>query len=122
MYQGLTLVMLRLPPSRVVLMRPPLVHRLAFVIVPLVLIGAVSLAVVFGEKGVLRQHELRSELREANERLQRIELRNQRLLREIHAIEQDRVVVERVVAEELGWAAAGTTLYHFNDTARPEAK
>ena len=97
-------------------MHPSFLQRLAFVVVPTVLVGALAATVVWGEKGVVRYVELRSELRHANTRLRAIERENQHLLREIHALERDRVVVERVVADELGWAPDGATLYRFDDS------
>lgn len=102
-------------------MRPSLLQRLAFVLLPALLLASLAFVLTVGEKGILRRMELSAELRQANADLQELELRNQRLLREIHAIERDRVIVERVVAEELGWASPGTTLYRFDDPGLSES-
>lgn len=93
----------------------PNVQVLLLSAVSALLVAFMAGAVVWGEKGVLRFMELKSELRTANTDLRSIELENQRLLRTLHTLEDDRIVVERVVAEDLGWATEGTTLYHFDD-------
>jgi cell division protein FtsB len=100
-------------------LRPPLVHRVLFALLPAALLSGLFATVVWGEKGLIRHAELRTELRDANNALRHLERKNQRLLRELHALDEDRIVVERVVAEDLGWASAGTTLYHFSEPHRP---
>jgi cell division protein FtsB len=89
------------------------------VVVPAAVVVVLAATVAWGEKGVVRLVELRVELREANAQLRAIERKNQRLIRDIHALEQDRTAVERVVAEELGWATPQTTLYRFAESGAP---
>lgn len=106
---------LRLPRSAT----PAFLQRLALVVVPGVVVVVLAATVAWGEKGVMRLVELRVELRDANAQLRAIERKNQRLIRDLHALEQDRTAVERVVAEELGWATSESTLYRFAESEAP---
>ena len=63
--------------------------------------------------------ELQTELREANRSLRDLDRQNQHLLRELHALEVDPVMIERVVVDDLGWASEGTTLYAFDEPTEP---
>ena len=69
--------------------------------------------IIWGDNGLLRQHELRHELSEANEDLRELQRANQSLLRYLRAMEQDPVVMERVAAEELGMSTSGARIYRF---------
>lgn len=95
-------------------MRPRLVHRILLAVLPALVIGAVVVAAIWGDNGLLRRDELAEELSTANQELSEIQRENQRLLRELHLLEEDPVAAERAVAEELGWSTEGTTLYRFD--------
>jgi cell division protein FtsB len=73
---------------------------------------------VFGESGLLRRDALVQELEGATGELAAIERANQRLLLELAALERDPLAVERAIADEIGYARAGATLYHFVDSER----
>lgn len=94
-------------------MRPRLVHRIVLAVLPALVIGAVVITAIWGDNGLLRREELSDELREANAELSDLQRENQRMLRELHALEEDPVAAERAVAEELGWASEHTTVYRF---------
>lgn len=97
-------------------MRPPrLVHRILLAVLPALVIGAVVIVAIWGDNGLLRREDLSEELEQANSDLLELQRDNQRLLRELHLLEEDPVAAERAVAEELGWATEGTTLYRFDD-------
>ena len=64
---------------------------------------------------MVARHALRADVRSANADLARIELENQRLMRDLAVGERDPVVLERMVAEELGWAQRDATIYRFTD-------
>lgn len=98
-------------------MRPRLVHRILLAVLPALVIGAVVVTAIWGDNGLLRRDELAAELKSANAELSAIQKENQRLLRELHLLEEDPVAAERAVADELGWATEGTTLYRFDDAA-----
>lgn len=89
-------------------------------VLPAFVIGAVVLSAIWGDNGLIRRLELRAELEQANTDLVQTQRDNQRLLRELHLLEDDPVAIERVVAEELEWAKDGTRIYVFPD-AEPEA-
>lgn len=94
-------------------MLPPLTRRLLFAGLPTLLIATVAVTTIWGEHGLLQRHALERRLEAANVELATVERENQRLLRELSLMERDPVVLERVVAEELGRAREGSTLYRF---------
>jgi len=99
--------------------RPNILSRLLIVVVPAVGLLVLAAHIAWGERGSFRMLELRTELREANRSLHELDRQNQRLLRELHALDNDPVIIERVVADDLGWAPAGTTLYAFDESTGP---
>lgn len=94
-------------------MRPDLFQRVVLAVLPAALLGGIAASAVWGDNGLLERHRLRGELRDANAELARIERENDRLLRELTLGEQDEVVLERMVAEELGWGRDDATIYRF---------
>lgn len=99
---------------------PSFVQRALLVFVPAAILLLVAVSAVWGEAGLLSRHELRARLAQEKENLARIERDNQRLLSELLWLDRDPVLLERAVAEELGWAREGTTLYRFSpDTDSP---
>lgn len=99
-------------------MHPRLVHRVLLAVLPAVALGATAVTTVWGENGLLRRQELSAELRQANHDLSKLQADNQRMLRALHLLEADPVAMERAVAEELGWAKPGTTLYRFEPVSQ----
>lgn len=92
-------------------MRTSLFQRLLLSAVPALVLVAVVVSSIWGQHGLLRRRELRAERYQGNQRLAAIQRENDALLREIKAMERDPVVMERIIARELGWARPGTTLY-----------
>jgi cell division protein FtsB len=92
---------------------PSLLQRALLVFVPAAILLVVAVSAVWGEAGILSRHELRDRLAREKTELARIERDNQRLLSELLWLDRDPVLLERAVAEELGWAREGTTLYRF---------
>ena len=90
-------------------------HRILLTVLPALVIIAAVVVAIWGDNGALRREELMGELRQANGELSELQRENQRLLRELHTLEEDPVAAERAVAEELGWATEGTVLYRFDD-------
>ena len=68
---------------------------------------------MFGDNGMNVRWRLDQDLRVQNEALASVERDNQRLLRELNLADRDPVILERMVAEELGWGQEGATLYRF---------
>ena len=91
----------------------PLLQRVLLALLPALVIASLAASAIWGESGLLARHQLRGRLVEANQDLASVERENQRLLRRLRLMEQDPVLLERVVAEELGWGREGTTLYRF---------
>lgn len=94
-------------------------QRTLLALLPAVVLASIAASAVWGESGLLARHGLRQRLDRANADLATLDRENQRLVREIKGIDEDPLVLERLVAEELGWAREGTTLYRF-DVAPPE--
>ena len=82
------------------------------------ILSALAASAVWGESGLLARRLLADQLEHSNAELAAIDRENQRLLRQLRLMEQDPAVLERLVAEELGWAREGTTLSRVDDTDR----
>lgn len=89
-------------------------QRALLALLPALVIASLAASAVWGESGLLARHKLASRLDVANAELAEIDRENQKLLRDL-SVEEDPVVMERLVAEELGWARKGTVLYRFDD-------
>ena len=90
-----------------------LLHRIVLAILPALLLAGILVAAVFGDNGMNVRWRLGQDLRVHNEALASVERDNQRLLRELNLADRDPVIIERMVAEELGWGQEGATLYRF---------
>ncbi len=93
----------------------PVLQRVLYAVLPLVLIGSVVASTVLGEHGLIARHRLRGRLAAAHEQLAAIERENQRLIYELKGMDRDPVVLERAIAEELTWGQANAVIYRFND-------
>lgn len=96
-------------------LRNELFQRVVFALVPAAVLFTVAASAVWGDNGLIARHQLKGELREANAELARVERENQRLLRDLTISDRDPVVLERMVADELGWGHEDATLYRFDD-------
>ena len=81
-----------------------------------VLIG-IALSAIWGENGLMEWRRLEQARVEASDQLAAIQRDNQRKQREIHLMMSDRVVMERLIADQLGWAREGSTLIKFEGTS-----
>lgn len=97
------------------LLTPHLPLRLIFNVLPAVLIIGSFVYVVWGDNGVLVRHQLSQQLDQAQDDLARLDGENRRLLRDMRAMHEDPVVVERLVADELGWGRDGDVIVRFDD-------
>jgi cell division protein FtsB len=98
----------------------PRFHRVLLSLFPALILALVAVAAVWGDNGVLARHSLQLDLEREKGDLAKIDRDNARLLRELDIEGGDRVLVERAVAEEIGWASEGTTIYRFDDApSRP---
>lgn len=90
-------------------------QRALLALLPAMIIAGLAASAVWGESGLLARHQLETRLDRANDELATLERENQRLLRDLRLMDQDPVVLERMVAEELGWGREGATLFRFDD-------
>lgn len=88
-------------------------------ILPAALLAAVASTVIWGENGLLVRHQLVAQHQEAQLELARLDRANERLLRDLRAMERDPVVLERLVADELHWGRPGDVLVRFDGEGRP---
>lgn len=98
----------------------PLLRRLLLTGIPALLVASVAFSTIWGEHGLLRHLQLERELAHANAHLAAVERHNQRLELEIHQMDEDPVVIERIAADELTWAEPGSILYRFDDASIPD--
>jgi cell division protein FtsB len=94
---------------------PSLSRRLLLTGLPALLVALVVVSTVWGEHGLVRRYQLHKQLEHANDRLAATERENQRLLRELTIMDEDPVVLERIVADELAWGPEGSVLYRFQE-------
>lgn len=100
-------------------MASPLLRRLLLALLPTILIVSAGISTIWGDNGLLASQRLAEELVEANAQLAAIERENQRMLRELQHME-DPVILERMVAEELGWGRPEATIIRF-ERQEPDA-
>ena len=93
-----------------------LLQRVVLALVPALVIASLAASAIWGESGLLVRPPRGPRLATANDELAAVDRENQRLLRELRLMEQDPVLLERVVAEELGWGREGAVLYRFDET------
>lgn len=101
-------------------MRATFLHRLVLALLPASIVSFVGVSVIWGDSGLLARHRLADELQRANGELAALDRENQRLIRELQLMEQDPLVLERLVAEELGWGRSDAVIVRFDDADGPD--
>jgi cell division protein FtsB len=86
-------------------------------VIPAALLVAVAASALWGDSGLLARHALEADLRDANAQLADVERENQRLVRELVILDREPKAVEREVADQIGWARPGSTVYRFQPSA-----
>lgn len=66
---------------------------------------------LFSNKGIIQRISLESEKKAADERLKSITTENQRLLKEMKALDNDPRAIERIAREKYGRIKQGETVY-----------
>ncbi len=94
---------------------PSLLQRALLALLPALILVSVAVSAVWGDNGLLARAALRADLAKANAELASVERDNEHLLRELHRMDEDPLVRERMVAEELGWGRAEARIYRFED-------
>lgn len=95
-------------------MSPQAPRRLFFAVIPALIMVLVGLSTVFGSEGLIRHQDLQEQVQAAKDDLAEVERQNQVLIYDLSTMERDPVAVERAVADELGYAKEGSTLYRFD--------
>ena len=102
--------------------RTPLLHRVVLSLLPAMVLVGMAVSAIWGDSGLLARAHLRARLTAANDGVAELDRDNQRILHILSSMDRDPLVVERMVAEELGWAREGSTVYRFDaptDAAAP---
>lgn len=94
-------------------MPAPALRRLLLAALPALAMLGVGLSTLFGPGGLIRYQSLQDELTDATDDLAALERDNQALILQLSTLESDPVAIERAVADELGYARQGSTLYRF---------
>lgn len=84
-------------------------------VVPSLLVVSLVVLTIWGDGGMLEYYDLKAVVEERKDAWAEVERDNMRLMHELKRLESDPVNLERIVAEELGWARSGATLYYFED-------
>ncbi len=100
--------------------RAPLALRsLLLSVVPAALLVGLASAAVWGDGGYMARERLRAQLEASNAELAAIQRENERLLFDLRRVQRDPVVMERVVAEEIGMAREGSIVVRFEGSVEP---
>jgi len=83
-------------------------------VIPGVTLVVLAGLIVWGDKGMMRQLELKTQLGRADVELADIQRQNQRMLRQLKAIETDSRILERIAGEELNMGVVGARIIRFD--------
>lgn len=82
-------------------------------LIPAACITFILYFTVFGERGLLRIYHLHKEKDEIQQRLGDLRTDNQRLVREIDALKNDRRYLESIARKEFGLVRPNEVIYQF---------
>lgn len=68
---------------------------------------------VFGDRGLLRIHQLNREIQEVQARSEEMKAENEKLKREIEALKSDRRYLESIARKDFGLVRPNETIYKF---------
>ncbi len=92
----------------------PLVRRLFWNLLPLmIVVGAVG-STLLGEEGLLKRHALKQRLYSLQDQVEHLEDDNARLAARVRRMRHDPERVKRAAAQDLLLAEPGATLYRFD--------
>jgi cell division protein FtsB len=84
-------------------------------VVPSALLIGLVLASVHGGDNIMRYWELQQTAEASRQAWAEQERENTKMLLQLRQLDRDPVNLERLIAEELGMAREGATLYHFDE-------
>lgn len=82
-------------------------------LIPAAIILFLLFFTVFGERGLLRIHELDREKQEISRRSEALRVENENLKREIEALRSDRRYLESIARKDFGLVRPNETVYQF---------
>jgi cell division protein FtsB len=91
-------------------------------IIPAAAIAFILYFTVFGERGLLRIYHLNKERQEVQRRLETIRGENQKLVREVDALKNDRRYLESIARRDFGMVRKNEVIYQFPQQKPEEMK
>lgn len=91
-------------------------------LIPAAFILFVLFFTIFGERGLLRIHHLKSEKEEVLKRAEELKSENERLKREIEALKTDRRYLESIARKDFGLVRRNEVIYQFHNQEKPQPK
>ena len=92
-----------------------------FFLVPAAVIIFILCFTVFGDRGLLRINHLHRDLDETQKRLNELKEENDKLKREIAALQSDRRYLESIARRDFGLVRSNEVIYQFPGGAKPAA-
>jgi len=74
---------------------------------------------IWGDNGLVDWYRLRRHAEAERAEWGRLERENERMIYELNLLEEDPINLERMVADELGWARQGAVIHRFDDGPGP---
>lgn len=97
-------------------MKPPFQKRMY--LIPLGCIAFILFFTIFGDKGLLRIHELRQDKEKIDARLNDTRQENENLKREIMALKGDRRYLESIARKDFGLVRSNEIIYQFSSAKK----
>ena len=91
-------------------------------LIPAVCITFILYFTIFGERGLLRIYHLNREKKDIQQRVDSLRKDNQRLVREIDALKNDRRYLESIARRDFGLVRQNEIIYQFPQQAKPEER
>jgi cell division protein FtsB len=110
--------MAKVPPKIRAEIRRRKRRRAAALVIAFVLL-VLPFRVVLGDKGLLATWRKKAEVRELQEKVERLQRENRRLAREIEQLREGGYAIEKIAREELGMALPGEYIIHLPPEEAP---
>ena len=91
------------------------------VLTPLAIVAFILFFTVFGERGLLRINHLHRDRDEMQQHLLELKGENERLKREIAALQSDRRYLESIARRDFGLVRSNEVIYQFPPQEKPPA-
>lgn len=90
-----------------------LVRRLLLNVLPVVVVVSMLYFAIVGSNGVMARYRMQQDLAREKRHLEEVQAQDARLRREVSALQNDPLTLERAAAEDLQLVPEGSTVYRF---------